>query len=242
MLRAQSGKALYHVWAISRDLTSASRESRAHCYRPHMGKHYVRSGGRAIIWLVGRDVYLRQGQSSIPRCPLRPILAVGRVSHECDKRLRYGHPYQFGPIDLRRRIQALRDELIACIAAMFPEDVSITRPGGKWRTRLRLRSGLIVSVLIARPIHRKHTVRWRIDAAGLESEFVTLLARVNEGHCSFLDFHVFPNIDRPRRFFVSLEDPWLNRARPLTDLLAFCKVVDLVHPTSVDCAEVSSKL
>ena len=154
----------------------------------------------------------------------------------------YGHAHQFGPIDLRRRIQALRDELIARIAAMFPEDVSITRPGGKWRTRLRLRSGLIVSVLIGRPIHRKHTVRWRIDAAGLESEFVTLLARVNEGHFSFLDFHLFPNIDRPRRFFVSREDPWLNRARPLTDLLAFCKVVDLVRPTSVDFADVAAQL
>ena len=32
----------------------------------------------------------------------------------------YGRPVQFGPIDLRRRTQALRDELIAQIAAMFP--------------------------------------------------------------------------------------------------------------------------
>jgi DNA invertase Pin-like site-specific DNA recombinase len=152
----------------------------------------------------------------------------------------YGGPHQFGPIDLRRRIQALRDELITRIAAMFPDEVSITRPGGKWRSRLRLRSGLIVSVLMGRPIHRKNTVRWRIDAAGQECHCVTLLARVNAGNCSFLDFHLFPNIDRPGRFFVSLEDPWLNRARPLSELLAFCKVVEVVRLASVDRADTPS--
>jgi hypothetical protein len=39
----------------------------------------------------------------------------------------YGRPDQFGPIDVRRRTQALRDEHITQIAAMFPDDVSVVR-------------------------------------------------------------------------------------------------------------------
>jgi DNA invertase Pin-like site-specific DNA recombinase len=138
----------------------------------------------------------------------------------------YSNPEDFGPLDLRRRTQALRDKLIARIAAMFPDDVSVTRPGGKWRTRLRLRNGLIVSVLIGRPVQRKRVISWRIDPARLECEFVTLLARLDEEHRSFLDFHIFPTVDRRDRFHVSLADPWLNRGQRLgDDLSAFCEVV-----------------
>jgi DNA invertase Pin-like site-specific DNA recombinase len=140
-----------------------------------------------------------------------------------------GNPEDFGPLDLRRRTQALRNGLVARISEMFPDDVSITRPGGKWRTRLRLKSGLTVSVLIGRPLQMKQTIRWRIDTAKRECGFVTLLARLDKGSRSFLDFHLFPNIDRPRRFYVSLSDPWLNRGQPLDDLVAFCKVVASVR-------------
>jgi hypothetical protein len=138
----------------------------------------------------------------------------------------YGRPAQFGPVDLRRRTQALRDELIAQIVAMFPGKVSIARRGGRWRSRLRLRSGLMVSVLIGRSVHTwKEAIRWRIDPVRHECVLVTLLARLDEENRSFLDLHVFPNINnRRRRFDVSLCDPWLNRGQPLTDLRAFCEV------------------
>jgi DNA invertase Pin-like site-specific DNA recombinase len=143
----------------------------------------------------------------------------------------YGHPEDFGPIDLGRRTQAWRDALIARIAATFPNDVSVIRPGGKWRPRLRLRSGLMVSVLIGRPIRRKSlTIRWRIEPAKRECEFVTLLARLDYEHRSFLDFHVFPTIDRKERFDLLLADPWLNRGESLTDLSMFCKVMAAYMP------------
>jgi DNA invertase Pin-like site-specific DNA recombinase len=142
----------------------------------------------------------------------------------------YGHPEDFAsPVDLRRRTQALREELIARIASMFPDEVSITRPGGQWRTRLQLSSGLMVSVLIGRPIPIRQTIRWRIDTARQECEFVTLLARLDTENRSFLDFHIFPSMDRRKRFYVSLADPWLNRGKPLNNLLAFCEVVANVY-------------
>jgi hypothetical protein len=108
-----------------------------------------------------------------------------------------GHPHQFGPIDLRRRTQTLREDLLERIAAMFPGDVLIVRRGGRWRSRLRLRGGLMVSVLVAR------------------------LAEENK---SFLDFHVFPNMGGRRRC-ISLDAPWLDRGRRLHDLRGFCAVV-----------------
>jgi DNA invertase Pin-like site-specific DNA recombinase len=135
----------------------------------------------------------------------------------------YGRPDQFGPIDLRRRTQALREELISQIAAMFPDDVSVIRCGGRWRSRLRLKNGLIVSVLIARSVRPWKALRWRVNPVLHEREYVTLLARLREGNESFLDFHILPNIDRCTD--ISLNDPWLDRGVPLGDLRAFCTVV-----------------
>jgi hypothetical protein len=120
------------------------------------------------------------------------------------------------------------------IARMFPNDVSIARPGGKWRSRLRLKSGLIVSVIIGRPVNVKQTLRWRIDTTKRECGFVTLLARLDREHRSFLDFHVFPSMDLRDRFHISLADPWLNHGEQLNDLLAFCRVVSSVRVRNIE--------
>ena len=72
-------------------------------------------------------------------------------------------------------------------------------------------------------------MRWRIDPVQHERRLVTLLARLDEENRSILDLYIFPNIDRRRRFHVSLCDPWLNRGQPLTDLLAFCGVAASVR-------------
>ncbi len=77
--------------------------------------------------------------------------------------IQYGRPEQFGPIDLRRKTQALRGELIAKIVAMFPGRGVDCPARGRWKPRLRLRSGLMVSVLIGRSVWTwKNTMRWRI--------------------------------------------------------------------------------
>ena len=107
-----------------------------------------------------------------------------------------GYDGNFNFIDLRRRIHFLREELLMRIKAMCPERVSIVRPGPKWRSLLRLTDGLIVSVLIARPVRPWKSVRWRIIPVLHESKHVTLLARLDEGNRSFLDFHVLRDVDR----------------------------------------------
>jgi hypothetical protein len=138
----------------------------------------------------------------------------------------YGRPVQFGPIDLRRRTQALREELISRIAAMFPNDVSVVRRGGRWRSHLQLSNGAIISVLVARSVRIwKDTLRWRVDPVLRERGFVTLLARLNAENTSFLDFHVLPRVERVKRFDLRLMDGWLNRGQRLSNLREFCRVV-----------------
>ena len=141
--------------------------------------------------------------------------------------IQYGRPDQFGPIDLRRRTQALREELMSQIVARFPHDVSVVRPGGRWRSQLRLTNGSTVSVLVARSVRPWKTVRWRVNALPRECGNVTLLARLTEGNHSFLDFHILPNVDR--RIDISMRDRWLDRGERLIDLRAFCKVVARFH-------------
>ena len=95
------------------------------------------------------------------------------------QRIGYGHPEDFGPIDLRRRTQSLREDLIAQIVKMFPDDITVVRAGKRWRSQLRLRNGTQVSVLVARSVTVwKSTVRWIIDPAKHEHG-VTLLARLD---------------------------------------------------------------
>jgi DNA invertase Pin-like site-specific DNA recombinase len=140
-----------------------------------------------------------------------------------------GYDGNFKFIDSRRRIQLLRRELLMRIEAMFSGQVSIVQPGLKWRCRLRLANGLIVSVLVARSMRPWKTIHWRIVPVAQECRFVTLLARLDEGNRSFLDFHILPDLDRRTRFNISMSDPWLHRGERLYDLRAFCKVVSLVE-------------
>ena len=88
----------------------------------------------------------------------------------------------------------------------------------------------MVSVLIVRPVHVwKQSIRWQIDPVQHERALITLLARLDETDHVFMDFHLVPNIDRRKRFHITLGDAWLNRGQPLTDLRAFCQVVSSVN-------------
>ena len=180
-----------------------------------------------------RTLLAREGRLSLQVIKSAPDLASpstyrGRFGslRRAYELIGYGHAEQCGPIDLRRRTQALREELIATIAKLFPADVSVVRKGGRWRTRLRLRSGLIVTVLIARTIKVwKNTARWQVDPVCHERRYVTLLARLDNENKTLLDFHVLPDVDHPRRFHIRRDDPWLMRGVRLQDLSAFCASV-----------------
>jgi hypothetical protein len=153
----------------------------------------------------------------------------GSLRHACQL-IGYSHPEQFVRSDQYCRTIGLREELVAKIVEMFPNQVSIVRRGGTRRPQLRLSSGLVVSILLARSRRiRSNALRWMIDPAWDERKCVTLLARLHEDNRSFLDFHILPGVDRFRVFRMALSDPWLSRGKWLSELSHFCEVAVRMH-------------
>jgi len=136
----------------------------------------------------------------------------------------YDSPNWLGGADTHRRIKSVREELISQIAKMFPNEVSIVKPGARRRTRLRLFNRLTVSVVVVRSaLLRKTRRRWIVDPLYHERNFIALLARLDEGNRTIVDFHVVPNFNRAKKLQIS--DAWLTRGKQLTDLSRFCEVV-----------------
>src|SRR4029077_1301372 len=105
----------------------------------------------------------------------------------------------------------------------LPEGALVGGGGGRWRSRLQFSNGLIVSVLVARSVRtRKDALRWLIGPVQDERKFITLLARLDASNSSVLDLHFFPNMDRQRRFHISVNDSWLDRGQRLSDLSRLC--------------------
>jgi hypothetical protein len=129
----------------------------------------------------------------------------------------YGQPKDFGPIDLRRRTQALRDELIDHIQAIFPGEVSIKRRGGRWRSCLRLKNGVTVSVIVARAtLTKKKGLVWRIDPIARERQHIALLALLDGNNGIVKEMFLFPYIDKEKRFHVTANNVWLKNGLPVT--------------------------
>jgi DNA invertase Pin-like site-specific DNA recombinase len=141
----------------------------------------------------------------------------------------YGRPDQFGRIDLRRKTIALREDLIQRIVMASEGAVSVVKLSGRWRSRLRMPKGRVVSVVVVRAVQVwKNAVRWIADPHQEEKKFVTLFARLNERNDSVLDLHLFRRIKQRRRFRVSLNDPWLKQGMKLRDLVRLPEAVELI--------------
>lgn len=147
----------------------------------------------------------------------------------------YGRSEDFGPTELRRRTQALRDEVISKLAEMFPEQLSIVSRGGKWRRQLRLQTGELVSVLIVRRVHRSSgTIRWILQPVPHEKNNITLLARYDMENRSLMDLHLVPNLDRPGRFYLREKDAWFDRGVRLAGLSDFLAAMTTLGEKNVE--------
>ena len=131
-----------------------------------------------------------------------------------------GYGYQdFGILASRQKTQLLRAELFARIVASVPGEIAVIQPNSRWRMRLRLPTKQVASGFVARSVRVwKSSVRWVVDPVFKERKLTALLARLNAGNTGFMDFHVFSKIDRRKRFFLSLRDPWLKNGRRLDSL------------------------
>jgi hypothetical protein len=139
----------------------------------------------------------------------------------------YGHPDQFKSMDLRHKTLALRDEVLTQIVRLFPNAVSIVRRSRRWRNKLCMPGGRIVSVVVARAIRSwKDSVRWQVDPHLSERKFVTLLVRLNQDNSGVKDFHVFARINAKNRFRLTVGDPRLQLGIVLPTLSAFPEAVE----------------
>jgi DNA invertase Pin-like site-specific DNA recombinase len=140
----------------------------------------------------------------------------------------YNKPTQFDGIEQRVHTKALRDELMRQIVAAFPNEVSIVRRSGRWRSRLLLPNRVMVSVVVCRTEKVwKHTRNWVIEPTRHERRLITLVARLDNTNRAILDLYVFPSIGRSGKF--DLSNSWLARGKPLTDLSQFLHLVEDVR-------------
>ncbi len=115
------------------------------------------------------------------------------------------------------------------LVSLFPHDLAVVRRGGRWRARLRLRTGRYISVVFSRMVRPwRDTIRWQVDPVLHERRLVTLLVRLDIHNKSIQDLFVIPNIDRSGRFTIKLQDAWLDRGEPIAGLANFCDAVKRV--------------
>ena len=207
------------------------------------GRHVNRSNEdlladlRAVLAAEGKlSMSVLRSSRSIP-CASTYRRHFGAVRHAYEL-IGYKSNYMASIIS-RRKMEALRDGLIAQVQAMFPGDVTAVRRGRR-RPRLLVHAVCEVTVAVSRRIWPwKDTIRWQVDPIPDERSTVTLLARLNLDNTAFQDFHVLPSVDRPKRFTIKLTDDWLKRGTPLTELSDFCSVVTRVWTDKIDSERVS---
>jgi DNA invertase Pin-like site-specific DNA recombinase len=138
----------------------------------------------------------------------------------------YGAAEYFAPCDLRRRIQAQREDLMLQLVGLYPHQLTVVRRGGRWRTRLRLSNKRYISVVFSRTTRPwKDTIRWQVDPVSHERRFVTLLVLLDSRNESIQHFYVIPSINRRGRFTLKFNDPWLDRGELIASLASFCDAV-----------------
>jgi hypothetical protein len=107
---------------------------------------------------------------------------------------------------MRSHPQNLREEMIRKLRTLFPSDLTVIQRSGRWRTRLRLRTGSCISVLVAKTVRPwKTAIRWQVDPVPAECRFVTLLVRRDIQNASVQDYYVVPKVDN-RWFTLKLQD------------------------------------
>jgi hypothetical protein len=143
----------------------------------------------------------------------------------------YGHPTDFGPIDLRQRTQAIREQVLRNIHAACPETLTIIRRSGRWKPYLRMKNGRCISTIVARTI-RTDPWTWQVDPSRREWRRMTLLILLNKSNASIRETRVFKGLPRSRRFWIREQDPWLRSGTILTDVSGFVASVELLKDSS----------
>lgn len=107
--------------------------------------------------------------------------------------------------------------------------VFIEDRGRRFRMRLRLQSGQLVSVIASRYFAGyKASDRWRIKCPSHETRLITLVARLNRTNDGFVDVFVTPPIRTSKSLRFRNDDPRLSSTVRLSDVHDFVAAVRTV--------------
>jgi DNA invertase Pin-like site-specific DNA recombinase len=130
----------------------------------------------------------------------------------------------FTKICRRDQNERLRIQLFSQICALFPLDMSVFRLPNRRRSILRLDNGLSVSVVLCRSLRLpKREIAWKIYPTRAERDYMTLLCRLNSRNDGFLDFHLFPFIEKRSWYLFTSDDLWFKKGKLLGDLANLCR-------------------
>jgi DNA invertase Pin-like site-specific DNA recombinase len=133
--------------------------------------------------------------------------------------------------ETRRKLRALRRELVEEIAGLHQGEVSVFRANHRARPSLRLRNGQFVAVYVCQS-HRieRGELRWTLNVPRGERDYsIILLARLDTNNHAFVDFHVLPGFPNPTTWTIQPDDPWFKKggqACALADFITAVKTVE----------------
>lgn len=128
----------------------------------------------------------------------------------------------FGGIDVRRRRQAIREDVLQEINALSPTKSRIVRRASWRRSFLLMKNGRIVTVQLAPSVKSKFERIWQIEPVRRESRRVTLLVLLDPTNSKVQEMRIFQRIGHhPGRFRVRDGDLWLQGGRRLNAVTDF---------------------
>lgn len=135
-------------------------------------------------------------------------------------RLGYYTPERLGQSTSRLRALVLRDSIINNVLEAFPGHIEQVKRSRRFKPLLRYRrTGLLISVVIARCYRTKMGLSWQIQAPKSERNRTTVVALLDEKNSEIESLRVFPNAHRMR---VRMDKGQLSRGVPLE------KIADLL--------------
>jgi DNA invertase Pin-like site-specific DNA recombinase len=123
----------------------------------------------------------------------------------------------------RERSRLLRRKVVSRIRTLFPESVIVMHLPRRTRSVLLIDRGFMVSVLFCIPKVKHGKRYWKVEPIVTESEFITLLCRINDRHDQVLDMFVLPKMTDFTR--TCPHDSWIRKAVPLRRLSDFYETV-----------------
>jgi DNA invertase Pin-like site-specific DNA recombinase len=134
----------------------------------------------------------------------------------------------FTKIFRRDQNEKLRARLLGQIQKLFPDDISVFRIRNKRRLILRLDNGLSVSVVLCRSLKRASgEIGWKLYPTRTEREYITLLCRLTPNNNDFLDFYLFPFIEKRSWYAFTSKDSWFRTGKRLIRLHDLCREAKL---------------